>query len=133
MDRTDHSLFVITAISCRVLSKPVFWKHIYILKSLSRGEPFNFPHLPMCQKILRCLPHIVIKIQLGPALQTPSLPEVYNLPQRGRISSQISGPRKQFSTLDVLCGPAPLSPEPDPFSTCSLIVLMSTLRELQTR
>lgn len=88
MDKIDHLLFVIAAISC-FLSKPVFWKRIYILKSLSRREPFNFPHLPICLKILRCLPHIVIKIQLGPALQAPSLPEVYNLPQRGRVSSQI--------------------------------------------
>ena len=57
-----------------------------------------------------------IKTQLSPALQTPSIPQVYNLPQTASVSSQISEPKKQVLSfaMDVLCGPAPSSPTPAP-------------------
>jgi len=80
----------------------------------------------MCLKNLRWLFHIAIKTQLGPALQTPSMPQVYNLPQTTGVFSQISGPKEQFFyfTLDVLCGSGPSSPTPASLFTCSVNVLL---------
>lgn len=111
MEKIIRTFFMHFAdISCWVLLKPVFWKDIYIWKSLSREELSNFPQLISCSAWQPSRGSLVL----------PSIPQVCNFPPTLSVSSQLSEPKKPFFpfTLDVLCGP---SSSTGPESTLHLI------------